>query len=37
MQWLSLALVVLLRSTQRPRFLMLKPTIVHFAVAAVMF
>jgi intracellular septation protein len=40
MQWLSLTLVVVLGGatmlTQSPRFLMVKPTIVHFAVAAVM-
>jgi intracellular septation protein len=40
MQWLSLALVVVLgvatMLTHSPRFLMLKPTIVHLAVAAVM-
>jgi intracellular septation protein len=40
MQWLSLALVIVLGGatmlTQSPRFLMLKPTIVHLIVAAVM-
>jgi intracellular septation protein len=40
MQWLSLELVIVLGGatmlTQSPRFLMLKPTIVHLAVAAVM-
>jgi intracellular septation protein len=40
MQWMSLGLVVVLGGatmlTQSPRFIMLKPTIVHFAVAAVM-
>jgi intracellular septation protein len=40
MQWMSLALVVVLGGatmlTQSPRFIMVKPTIVHFAVAAVM-
>src|SRR6202035_2862106 len=40
MQWLSLALVVVLSAatilTQSPRFVMLKPSIVHFAIAAVM-
>jgi len=40
MQWMSLGLVVVLgvatMLTQCPRFLMIKPTIVHFAVAAVM-
>jgi len=40
MQWMSLGLVVVLGSatmlTQSPRFIMVKPTIVHFAVAAVM-
>jgi intracellular septation protein A len=39
-QWVSLALVVVLGGatmlTQSPRFLMLKPTIVHLAIAAVM-
>src|SRR5215469_13777691 len=39
-QWVSLALVVVLGGatmlTQNPRFLMLKPTIVHLAIAAVM-
>jgi intracellular septation protein len=40
MQWMSLGLVVVLGSatmlTQSPRFIMIKPTIVHFAVAAAM-
>jgi intracellular septation protein len=40
MQWLSLALVIVLGSatmlTQSPRFLMVKPTIIHLAVAAIM-
>jgi intracellular septation protein len=40
MQWMSLGLVMVLGGatmlTQSPRFLMVKPTIVHFAVAAVM-
>jgi intracellular septation protein len=40
MQWMSLGLVVVLgvatMLTQSPGFLMIKPTIVHFAVAAVM-
>jgi intracellular septation protein len=40
MQWMSLGLVVILGGatmlTQSPRFIMVKPTIVHFAVAAVM-
>ena len=40
MQWMSLGLVVVLGSatmlTQSPRFMMIKPTIVHFAVATVM-
>jgi intracellular septation protein A len=40
MQWMSLGLVVVLGGatmlTQSPRFIMLKPTIVHLAVAAVM-
>ena len=40
MQWTSLALVIVLGGatilTQSPRFLMVKPSIVHFAVAAVM-
>jgi intracellular septation protein len=40
MQWMSLGLVVVLSGattlTQSPRFIMVKPTIVHFAVAAVM-
>jgi intracellular septation protein len=40
MQWLSLALVIVLGGatmlTQSPRFLMLKPTIIHLAVAATM-
>jgi intracellular septation protein A len=40
MQWISLGLVVVLGSatmlTQSPRFMMIKPTIVHFAVATVM-
>ena len=39
-QWVSLALVVVLGGatmlTQNPHFLMLKPTIVHLAIAAVM-
>ena len=40
MQWMSLGLVVVLGGatmlTQNPRFIMIKPTIVHFAVAVVM-
>jgi intracellular septation protein len=40
MQWMSLGLVVVLGGatmlTHSPRFMMIKPTIVHFAVAAVM-
>jgi len=40
MQWMSLGLVVVLGCatmlTQNPRFMMIKPTIVHFAVATVM-
>jgi intracellular septation protein len=40
MQWISLALVIVLSGatmlTQSPRFVMLKPSIAHFAVAAVM-
>ena len=40
MQWISLGLVVVLGSatmlTQSPPFMMIKPTIVHFAVATVM-
>ena len=40
MQWMSLGLVVILGGatmlTQSPRFMMIKPTIVHFAVATVM-
>ena len=40
MQWMSLGLVVVLGSatmlTQSPRFIMVKPTIVHLAVAAAM-
>jgi intracellular septation protein A len=40
MQWMSLGLVVFLGSatmlTQSPRFMMVKPTIVHWAIAAVM-
>src|SRR6516165_9387601 len=40
MQWMSLGLVVVLGGatmlTQSPRFIMIKPTIVHFAVATVM-
>jgi intracellular septation protein len=40
MQWTSLGLVVILGAatmlTQSPRFMMIKPTIVHLAVAAVM-
>jgi len=40
MQWMSLGLVVVLGGatmlTQSPRFLMVKPTIVHLAVATVM-
>ena len=40
MQWMSLGLVVVLGGatmlTQSPRFIMVKPTIVHLAVAAVM-
>ena len=40
MQWMSLGLVVALGGatvlTQSPRFMMIKPTIVHFAVATVM-
>jgi intracellular septation protein A len=39
-QWMSLGLVVVLGGatmlTQSPRFMMIKPTIVHFAVASVM-
>ena len=39
-QWMSLGLVVVLGGatmlTQNPRFMMIKPTSVHFAVAAVM-
>jgi intracellular septation protein len=40
MQWMSLGLVLVLGAatllTHSPRFMMLKPTVVHFAVAAVM-
>lgn len=40
MQWLSLGLVIVLGGatmlTQSPRFVMLKPSIAHFAVAAIM-
>jgi intracellular septation protein len=40
MQWMSLGLVIVLGGatmlTQSPHFIMVKPTIVHFAVAAVM-
>ena len=40
MQWMSLGLVIVLSGasilTQSPRFVMLKPSIAHFAVAAVM-
>jgi intracellular septation protein len=40
MQWMSLGLVVVLGGvtmlTQSPRFMMVKPTIVHLAIAAVM-
>ncbi|MBV8531703.1 MAG: septation protein IspZ [Candidatus Eremiobacteraeota bacterium] len=40
MQWMSLGLVVVLGSatmlTQSPRFMMIKPTIIHLAIAAVM-
>src|ERR1700746_169510 len=40
MQWLSLGLVIVLSGatmlTQSPRFVMLKPSIAHFAVAAFM-
>ena len=40
MQWMSLGLVVVLGGatllTQSPRFMMIKPTIVHFSVATVM-
>jgi intracellular septation protein len=40
MQWLSLALVVVLGGatlmTQNPRFIMVKPTAIHFAIATVM-
>ena len=40
MQWISLALVIVLSGatmlTQSPRFVMLKPSIAHFAVAAIM-
>jgi intracellular septation protein len=40
MQWVSLGLVIVLSGasilTQSPRFVMLKPSIAHFAVAAVM-
>jgi intracellular septation protein len=40
MQWMSLGLVIVLGGatmlTQSPRFMMVKPTIVHLAVAAVM-
>src|SRR6516162_5327363 len=40
MQWMSLGLVVVLGGatmlTQSPRFMMIKPTIVHLAVAAIM-
>lgn len=41
MQWMSLGLVVVLSGatilTQSPQFVMVKPSIVHFAIAAVMF
>jgi intracellular septation protein len=40
MQWMSLGLVLVLGTatllTQRPRFMMLKPSFIHFAIAAVM-
>jgi intracellular septation protein len=40
MQWLALGLVVVLGAatllTQSPRFMMLKPSVIHFAVAALM-
>ena len=40
MQWISLGLVVTLSAatmlTQDPRFIMVKPSIVHFAIAAAM-
>jgi intracellular septation protein len=40
MQWLSLALVIVLGGvslvTDDPRFIMVKPTIIHFAIGAVM-
>ena len=40
MQWISLALVIVLGAatllTQNPRFMMLKPSFIHFAIAAVM-
>ena len=40
MQWLALGLVVVLGTatllTQSPRFMMLKPSVIHFAVAALM-
>ena len=40
MQWMSMGLVVMLGGatmlTQSPRFMMIKPTIIHFAVATVM-
>jgi intracellular septation protein len=40
MQWMSLGLVVVLSGatilTQSPRFVMLKPSVAHFAVAAIM-
>lgn len=40
MQWMSLGLVVVLSGatilTQSPQFVMLKPSVVHFAIAAVM-
>ena len=40
MQWISLALVIVLSGatmlTQSPRFVMVKPSIAHFAVAAIM-
>src|SRR5580700_11414314 len=40
MQWMSLGLVILLGGltlvTQSPRFMMAKPSIVHFAIAAIM-
>ncbi len=40
MQWMSLGLVIVLGAatllTQNPRFMMLKPSFVHFAIAAVM-